>query len=154
MGSKLNLTFLDFDPKEKGSMSFEGLSLSAANYDAQVALHEALITAVQALTTMPIHKRQTVASEAILTSTRPTDPYAQREIKWLVRFHDNVTGQPLTVTVPGADLSLLDAGSEVLDLTGTEAAAFKTAFEAYVKAGEGSDNAVVVDQILFVGRNT
>lgn len=154
MGSKLNLTFLDFDPKEKGTMSLEGLSLSAANYDAQVALHEALVTAVQAMTTMPIHKRQTVASEAILTSTRPTDPYAQREIKWLVRYHDNVTGQPLTVSIPGADLSLLDPGSEILDLTGTEAAAFVTAFQNYVRAGEGSDNAVIIDQILFVGRNS
>lgn len=154
MASKLNLTLLDYSPTEKSTVSFQGLSLGAANWDAQLALIESLITAVQALSTMPIGKRQTVAAEAVLTSTRPTDPYAQREIKWLVRYHDNVTGQQLTLSIPGADLSLLPAGQESLPLTGTEAAAFKTAFEAFVKAGEGADNAVVVDEIIFVGRNT
>lgn len=152
-GSRLSLTLLDHGG-EQSNVSFQGASIGAANFDAQVALHEALVLAVQDITTMNVTKRMNIASEAILTSSRPADPYAQREIKWLVRYHDNVTGDRLTVTIPGADLSLLDVNTERMDPANAAYTAFVTAFQDYVKAGEVVDNAVVVDEIIFVGRNS
>ena len=90
-----------------------------------------------------------VASEA-RGAVNITNPEAQRENKWLVRYHDTA-GALYSIEIPTAKLSLLDAGTEFLDLTGTEAAAFVTAFQAgAVSPTDGS--AVTVDSIQFVGR--
>lgn len=154
MASRLVLTIMDHG-FERSTVSFQGVSIGGANYDAQVALHNELISAIQDITIGTINKRMTVAAEAVLTSSAPTSPFAQRENKWLVRYHDVVTGDRFTLSIPCADLSLLEPNGERLDasLPAGQYDAFKDAFEAYVKVGEVVDNAVEVDEILFVARN-
>lgn len=81
----------------------------------------------------------------------PVNPFAQREIKWLCRYHD-ATDSTVTrrLELPCANANLLSADGEYMDLTGTEGLAFKTAFDAHVKIGA---NAVVLDSVQLVGRN-
>lgn len=81
----------------------------------------------------------------------PTDPFAQREIKWLVRYHDATDSTVIRrLEIPTANAGLLGTDGEFMNLAGTEGAAFKTAFEANVKIGA---NAVVLDSVQLVGRN-
>ena len=64
-------------------------------------------------------------------ATLPTDPNAQREDKWLVRYQDNVNFALYRVEIPGAKRSIgMLPGTDLLDLTGAEAVAYVDAFQA------------------------
>jgi len=83
-------------------------------------------------------------------ATVNTDPLAERENKWLVRYHDTA-GVKYSLEIPTAKLSLRSLGTEFLDLTLTDVATWVSAFEAIaVSPGDGS--AVTVDSIQSVGR--
>lgn len=85
-----------------------------------------------------------LVDETTLTGDAPTDPLAQRGIKWTVGYIDttqwanaptNTIPNPgyqklFTIQIPTADLSLLADGQEDLDLTADPGLAFKTAFDA------------------------
>jgi len=135
---------------EKSTWSLWTANLSAANFTAQQGLISALYTA-----TLDLTLGSQAATSELAVSTQSavenTNPLAQRENKWLVRYHDS-GGTKFTVEIPTADLSLLTTGTEFLDLAGTEAAAYKTAFEAVVKSPDDPTLAVTLDSIQFVGR--
>jgi hypothetical protein len=83
----------------------------------------------------------------------PTNPEAQREKKWFVRYQDNTNFAIYHIEIGGADASIgLLPGTDLLDLTGTEAAAFVTAFEGVALSPDG--NAVTIIDVTFVGRST
>jgi len=79
---------------------------------------------------------------------------AQREKKWLARYHDATNGQKFQVSWGTADLSLHMTNSEFLDLSTGAGAALKAAFEDVVVSPNDSSHAVVLDSVQFVGRNT
>jgi hypothetical protein len=99
-----------------------------------------------------------------------TDPLAQRESKWLVRYRD--TSQFLdavnSIANPGflkifnleigtADLTLLQPGSEQMDLESVRGAAFVAAMEPNIRSPynhTSSAPSVEIIDVLFVGRNT
>lgn len=147
----LTLTYHDYDA-EPSTVSFPyGVTLTAVNFDAQVALQTALADAIAGITRGT--KVRTVYGNVVPTLAVSSDPLAQRENKWLVRYHDVTTGQNYTYELPCADLTFLDPAArgqaEIGDAA--EVDAFVTAFEAYVLSPD--QNAVAVDQIVFVGRN-
>lgn len=135
---------------EKSSWAFWISTLTAANFVAQTGLVSALYTAALDLT-LGSQAATRVLAVSTVSAVENTNPLAQRENKWLVRYHDTA-GTKFTLEIPTADLSLLDTGTEFLDLTGTEAAAFKTAFEAVVKSPDDPTLTVTLDSIQFVGR--
>ncbi len=85
-----------------------------------------------------------LVDETTLTGDAPTDPLAQRGVKWTVGYIDttqwanaptNTISNPgyqkiFTLQIPTADLSLLPTGQEELDLTVNPGLAFKTNFDA------------------------
>jgi len=135
---------------EKSSWGAWVSNITAANI---VAISGAISTLLTA--TLGITKGGQAASSVVASSSQSvvniTDPLAQRENKWLVRYHD-ADGVKFTLEIPTADLSLLDTGSEFADLTVTEFADFVTAFEAVVKSPDDPTLATTVDSIQFVGR--
>lgn len=144
------ITYGDFG-NEKSAVRIRGIELTAANFDAQVTASVAVQDAIAAMT---IGQKQRVvyANDNQISSAAAASALAQREVKWLVSFTDDTNGKKGTLEIPCADLTLLPAGgSELLDLTDTEAAAFVSAFESYARSADG--NTVTVDQIAFVARN-
>jgi len=135
---------------EKSNWSVWISTLTAANFTAQQGLISALFTAALDLT-VGSQAATNILAVSTVSSVVNTNPLAQRENKWLVRYHD-ANSTKFTVEIPTADLSLLDTGTEFLDLAGTEAAAFVTAFEAVVKSPDDPTLATTVDSIQFVGR--
>jgi hypothetical protein len=81
----------------------------------------------------------------------PASKLAQREIKWLARYTDNVLGTSYRFEIPCADLNLLGS-SDMLDLTAGAGLALKNAFESAAKSKFG--NAVTLQSVEFVGRNS
>jgi len=130
------------------------VALTAANVVAQQALLATLGTAVAGITLGQVNKTTTVLSEVPGVPGPSSNPLAQRENKWLVRYHDATNNKKYSVSLGTSDTSLLTNNSEFLALDGTEAAAFVDAFEAVVRSPYDDTHLVVVDSIQFVGRNT
>lgn len=152
MTSKLVLSYVDYD-EETSSVGVRGVDFTAANFDAQVALQDALVTAISGVTIANQYKTQRIAAAVETAKTLPTDPYAQRETKWLVRYTDNVNSNgDGSFEIPGADLSLLITNGKTMDVSAGAGAAFVTAFEAYARSKLG--NAVTFVSATHVGRNT
>lgn len=145
------IRFHDYDG-EPSSMTVPMVDLTAANFDAQVAALASLRTALEGIT-VDLQTGHFVGNDYVVVSgsaARAASPLAQRENKWLVRYHDS--SDSYTLTIPCADLNELDPNNRgFMDLTSVNGLAFKSAFEAVVNKGGG---AVTLDSVQFVGRNS
>jgi len=128
-------------------------TLASGNFVTQTGLVSSLLSAVLAITKGGQSGMATIAVSDVST-VAITDPLAQRENKWLVRYHDNIDGTKFSLEIPTADLTLLTTGNEFADLDGTEFAAFVAAFQAVVVSPDDPSHDVLVDSIQFVGRRS
>lgn len=129
-------------------------TLTPANVAATETLCGNLLVAVQALS-LGLNQSKTVTySRQILASTPATSDLAQRENKWLARYHDNTTFKKFVVSFPCADLSKHMPNSEFVDLTAGDGLALKTAFEAVVVSPDDAGHSITLDSVQFVGRNS
>jgi len=145
--SRLNLTFLDKEG-EASTVGVFGTALTAGNFATQMGLADSLVAAIEDVTKMVLSKDSRIAIETGFNPVLPTDSYAQRGIKFLVRARDT-NGNAVTFHIPGAKLDL--AGlmvGENMDLTSVEGAALVNAIEAYVKSNDGE--AVTVTEIVYI----
>lgn len=131
---RLARTYLDHDG-DKSTVSFEGIDMTAGNFDAQVTEQNALITALDAVTLgTPI---QTVRNAVVVdvVAAPPVNPFAQANIRWVIEYTNDTSGRKYTTSVPTADLSLADAmynGAPALSIEpGGAGEELKDAFEAY-----------------------
>jgi len=129
-------------------------TLTPANVAATETLLGNLLTAIQAVTLGSVQKKELVYSRTILSATPAASTAAQRENKWLARYHDATTFKKYVISFPCADLSKLVSGSEFLVLTSGDGAALKTAFEALVVPPDDASHSAVLDSVQFVGRNS
>jgi len=139
---------------EKSSWGVAIANQSAANVVAQQALLATLITATAAISLMASIKEETTFIRTLHAGAQPSNPLAQRENKWLVRYSGDATFKRFSVEIPGADLSLLSTApqSDFMDPTSTEYTDFVSAFEAVVKSPDDPTESVTVINIQFVGR--
>lgn len=114
------------------------------------ALFDALVGITIGSVTKSVLKTETDKDTGV--ATKPANGFAQREIKWLVRYVDTVNQEKGHMEVGTADASKLTTGTDFADLAQTEVAAFVTALEAAAVSRDG--NAISVSSIELVGRNT
>jgi len=139
---------------ENASFQFNVNDISAANIVATLAAWTTFRTAINAIILGVEKQESVVAYRTTSSNTRAASTAAQRENKWLCRYHDAVNSLPFSFSIPTADLSLLPDGSEYLDLAdGGVGEAFKDAFEVVVKSPYDPTHAVILDSVQFVGRN-
>lgn len=139
---------------EVGSWSVPITTITAANHDAVSTACASLLTAVGALTIGNTIMHEVVAARVETEKIPATDPLAQRENKWLARYHDATNSQLFRVSFPCADLTAHMDNSEFVDLSAGDGAALKSAFEAVVKSPNDASHSVVLDSLQFVGRNS
>ncbi len=147
--AKLQLSYKDHD-REIGSVGFRGVVLTAANFDAQNTLMDAVKAAVAGLTLGVLEVETRQATRTDNNAVPPADPFAQRETKFLVKGRD-ASGNAVTYELPCADLAELTLNENTVDLTAGAGLALKTAVEAY--AISKAEAAVTVDEVIHVGRN-
>lgn len=145
-------TYKDYDSETSNVQIYHDV-LTSGNF---TALTGAIVTMYQAMDLMVTGTPESYrfANEYPLANAQaPTDPWSQREIKWRVDYTDDVTGEPFHITIPCADLDLLDPNDRAHAHIGDAGTvdAFVTAFEAVAKSPRG--NAVTVVEITAVGRN-
>jgi hypothetical protein len=153
--SFLSQSYLDYS-SEKSNVRLAVTTITAGNFAAQVTLHNALFAGLAGITLGREVKEVVQASEVITATLPPPSPDAQREKKWLLRYHDGA-GAKFQAEVPCADLSLLVASgglpgaADFIDQSGAAWIALKAAFEAVVVSPDDSSS-VVLDSAQFVGR--
>lgn len=147
-----NLQFTDYSD-ERSSVQVNSIALTAANFDAQATASAALSVAIGVLSIGTLTRR-TYAQVALDDPAIPTNPYAQRELKWLVRYQGNTSGKKYTLEIPCANVTdNLVPNTDIADLTSDDWSDFVTAFEAYAKAPDNITEAVTVVGAKLVGRN-
>jgi len=150
--SRIEQSYKDYS-KETSRLRLYVTTLTAGNLTAQVALHTTLFAALNALTLGLEQKETTILSSSVINVTPATSPLAQRENKWLLRYHASATRKNFVTELPCADLTLLDPNNtDFIDKTGAEWLALKAAFEAVV-VDPDDGGAVILDDAEFVGRN-
>jgi len=157
--SFMSLTMADNTVKSNGTpetttISLPVTTLNAGNYAAQSSLIAALVTALEGITIGNPVKSETTILRSIISAAAASDPLAQRENKFLLRYHGSTLNQKFQASIGTADLTQLMTNSEFIDLTAGTGLALKSAFEAIVKSPNDSSESVVLDSVQFVGRNT
>jgi len=138
---------------EKSSFGVTSITATAGNLAAQQTAAAALAAAVDDLTIGELTKQQ-MALVILDTPAIPTDPYAQREMKWLVQYIGDASGKIFQTEIAAPDLTGNTVpNSDVADLTSTDWAAFVTAFESFVRSPDNGTETVTVLRADVVGRN-
>lgn len=138
---------------ESSSFRVTGVNLSAANIDAQETAAEALAAAVDGLTIGTL-EYVAIQNEIQNTPGIPADPYAQRELKWLVTYQADVSGKSYSIEIACPDVTGNLAGNtDQANLASTDWSAFVTAFEAYAREPGNLAGLVTVTSARLVGRN-
>lgn len=110
--------------------------------------------AIEGITLGVMAKEQWVGDNTPLSALTPANVFAQRELKWLVRYHDTVTNEKAKLEIPTADpTGVMLPQSDFADLTVSPMDTFVTWFEGFARHPDNSVNAVVIDSIQLVGRN-
>jgi len=150
MAGAFSINMVDRDDDQR-QFTLPMTEVTAANHDAQAALADALQAGIEGISRLVTQRVDFVASRLEPGDPRPTAGSAQVNIEWLVTYVEATTLEVRTVRIGGANLDIagiLQPASNVADLTQTQMAAFKTAFEAAVLGPNG--NAVTVQSVVFL----
>jgi len=139
---------------ESGTIRLPITTLTAGNLTAQLALIADLENALEGITIGNPAKSEVQLSKTVISVAPASEATAQRENKWLLRYHGNTLHQKFVASLPTADLEQLMENDEFIDLSTGTGAALKSAFEAIVKSPNDAAEAVTLDTVQFVGRNT
>jgi len=141
---------------ETANWSIAIATLTAANLVAKTALIDALQVAVTPLLMGNVVKDETVVLRNTFTPGPASSSLAQRENKFLVRYHDASNSKKFRVSLPTADLTNLMTHSEFVDIAtpGSNGNLFAIAFQNIAVSPDDDSHTTVVDSIQFVGRNT
>jgi hypothetical protein len=155
--SPADVSYLDAG-NEIGTTRFYGLTLTAANFDAQAALWATLLSAMDAVT-LGVRVRDQYNDETTYVGAQPVNG-AAREIKLLVQLINDVTGRKFGFSIPTLDPTVPDY---VINVNAKDAiqvdapaaiAALVTAIEAFCVDPLAEANAVSVIGLKVVGRNS
>lgn len=147
----------DYDG-EPARTVFNTVEITDANLAAQATLATTLRTTLNALLRSPVE--QAVITDNVWDNVVPvTDPYAQREIKWVVIVQDISGNKYKANEFPCADLELLEnnskylikSGNVVVTSSAADVTAFKDAYEAFAVSNSGE--ALTIWDMYQVGRN-
>lgn len=147
------MTLVDYS-NEKSTVSVYNGSITALTIAAFLTQLGTLRTATEGITKGVVVGTSWVGDKDVLAATPPVDVFAQRELKWLVRYENVVSHNIYTMEIPTADPTdrLLPA-SDKADLADAEIIAWVNAFEAIGRSPENDIDGVSVLDITLVGRN-
>jgi len=150
--SRFARTYID-ESLEISSIDFRIREMTAATIAAVLTEAATLGAAISALSSGVLVKSQLIQDSSNFNSSPPSDPNAQRERKWLVRYQDLTNLKYGQVEIPVAlvngDVKL--ANSDRADFTDTLWTDFIAAFETTARSIDG--NVVNVLEAILVGRN-
>ncbi len=140
---------------QSSTFGYNIISLTAANYDAQMVLIDALRDATEDVTSGELDGLKVLSRNSDSGAAKSSEAVARRELKWLVTYEDTTTLKKYQLEIPCPDVALvaLYDGTEQKNAVLTHAnwVAWITAFEAVARSPTGG--AVNVLAAREVGRN-
>jgi hypothetical protein len=146
-------TLLD-NSDEKSNVTIYHGAITPTSLAGFLAQFGAVRNAIDAITLGTMHKEMWVGDNTILSQVRPTSEFAQREVKWLVRYRGNTSNKIYTLTIPTANpAGRMVAGTDRANLTNPQIQTFITEFQAFARTPDNDQENVTVLDIRLVGRN-
>lgn len=146
----LTLMLRDYDG-EASNVSVHTTALTSGNWTAQSIARGLFISAIQGIS-KGLRVQQQFGNKNLENVGAAAAQDSQRELKWLVKFHDGTTLRRFTVEIPCANTALIDPDARWKAHIGDGGAVdfFVSQFQAYVLTPDG--HAPIIDQIDLVGR--
>jgi len=146
-------TIGDFS-REKSSFQVYNGAITAGTIAGFLTNFGALRTATAAIILGIIQKEKWVGDDTILDQDFPTNVFAQRELKALIVYQGDTSLKKFTLEIPTFDpTARMIAGTDLIDLTETDMAAWVAAFEAIARTPDSDTETVTVLEGRLVGRN-
>jgi hypothetical protein len=157
MASSSTITIQSIVERETSHFGFEHLTLTPANVAAYVTTFDTFTTALDAIIRGVIKFEVIKYVDDFVSGDLPASQDARRELKLLVRYQGDVSGDTAHVEIATPDLSALtlesgDANFVVLADAGVMAT-FVTAFEAIVTFPGDPTESTTILSAQIVGRN-
>lgn len=154
----MTLTFID-NNSEASSVRVPTVPYDDATYATVQTDLDTLKTAIDAVTDGVLVREARAHLNSITGASPPNDDTIQRERKFLVMGHDDVTFKTVRLEIPCAASGITTKPStpganEYLDLTAGAGLALKNALETVWRAGDTFANTVTVDRIELVHRRS
>lgn len=144
------VTYMDHSG-EQSRAGFFVEQLDASNFSSVQTDIDTIILAIDLLSNGSKAQDTWTADKRLYPFTLPNDPTAQREIKALVTYADDVTGNRYQLTIPVFNYDGVQQGTDVIDLSAGGWPGFINAFEGGGRSPAG--NSVTVLGAVLVGRN-
>lgn len=149
--SSISASFRDYN-NEASHIRLWINNLTAGNIVAQTTAVNTFLTDLEAVT-LGLMVAQTITLSTIQTGGgMPASVNAQRETKWLFRYHDTVTQEKFVAECPCADLSLLGFHIDFADMSTAPFVALAASWAQLIR-GPNDNNPTVLDSAQHVGRN-
>lgn len=100
-----------------------------------------------------IGKEQLVMDSTVLSNDQPAASEAQVELKFQFTYEGDTSKKKFRIEVPTPDTDKVLPGTDIVDLTDTDVAAFVTAFEAIGRSPDSDTETITVLDARLVGRN-
>jgi hypothetical protein len=146
------VSVLDYSVETSGT-KFNFGAVTAVSLPGLLTQMGDLRTAIGNIILGTVSRERWVGDSTLLSNTPPAAPGAQVELKFQFTYEGATTHKKFRVEIPTADASKTIAGSDMVDLTDTDVAAFVTAFEAMAKSPDDDTEAVNIIEGRIVGRN-
>jgi len=153
MTGSVSMTFRDYN-NETSIHSMDIPDLTAANFDAYVdtsGLIPDYYDAVNGITVGNIGSERISARDILVSQAPAGSVWAQVEMKWLVFYTDTVTAKVYRREIPTPDLTLLVAGTDLLNIASGAGLTWKNAAEALWVSPD--NNPITIFKAQLVGRN-
>lgn len=146
-------TLLDYSD-EKSTVTIHNGAITSVSIAGFLTNFGALRDAIDDITLGTLQKEKWVGDDEVLSNVLPTNVFAQRELKALVIYEGNTSQKKFSIEIPTFDpTGRMIAGTDLIDLTNTEVAAFVTAFETIARTPDSDTETVNVLEMRLVGRN-
>lgn len=127
--------------------------ITAATLPGFLTQFGALRTALQNITLGTVQKESWVGDSTVLSNIAPVNPNAQVELKFLVSYEGVTSKKKYRHEIPCPNPSKVIAGTDKVDMTDPQVAAYITAFETIARSPDDDTEGVNVVDMRLVGRN-
>jgi len=145
-------SILDYS-EETSSFRFNFGAITAVSLPGFLTNFGNLRTALGNIITGTIKKEAWVGDSTVLSNVPPVDSNAQVELKFLLTYEGDTSKKVFRQEIPTPDTSKVVAGTDKVDLTDTDIAAYVTAFETIARSPDSDVETVTVLDMELVGRN-
>ena len=147
-----SFTIQDYS-EEKSSFRFNIGAITAISIGGFLTQFGNLRTALGNIILGTVQKEMWVGDSTVLTNVPPSDSNAQVELKFLLTYEGDTSKKTFRNEIPTPDTSKVIAGTDQVDMSDTDVAAYVTAFETIARSPDDDTETVTVLDMRLVGRN-